>query len=156
MLGELLEMLADGLGTTSTNRSRSKSSCRHCGKIAFLVIAGIVGAVIYFQPQLASENIVKAEAKSLCHDDNFVAEGKDTWDNDLQYATKEIQDPIATECTVTSAGRDGKFGTSDDIIAQNRNLHVSKIVGKEIGAGAKQFFKGVMDGLTSKDEQTTE
>ena len=33
MLGELLEMLADGLGTTSTNRSRSKSSCRHCGKI---------------------------------------------------------------------------------------------------------------------------
>ena len=160
---ELLEALADGFsGGGSRDRRNGHNykgsvSCKHCGKIAFLVVAAIVAGMIYIQPQWGTEEVVKKEARLYCHETDYTGAGKDSWDNDLRYEIQEIENEktIASECTVTSAGRDGKFGTGDDIVATDRNIHVAKVVAREVGEGTKQFFKGLIDGLKS-DEQPAE
>ena len=107
----------------------------------------------YFWPVWQTEEVVAEEAKWLCHGKQGKHPGEihpmkiDAWDVTLQYHTEESEDPIATLCTVTSAGRDGEFGTDDDIIGENINYHKTKIISKWAGSKAKDAISGFTEGV---------
>lgn len=57
-----------------------------------------------------------------------------------------------TTTTLISAGRDGVFDTSDDIMKHKIDYNKSRIIGKWIGQKGKQFTKGLIDGIKDRSE----
>ena len=51
---------------------------------------------------------------------------------------------------MSSAGRDGKHGTSDDIVGVDVDINKSRAVGKWIGGKTKEGVKGLIDGVLGK------
>lgn len=156
-IGDLFEGIGSLFGGASSRGGVSsngrKPSCRHCGKVAFLVIAGIIGGVVYMMPKWETEaaisdteEIVATAARTACAaEDDVYDKVADAWDTTLQYTKTEIEEPvIATVCTVVSAGPDGKFETGDDISIEARNLHKAKMAGKWTKQKLKEFAEGAM------------
>ena len=128
----------------------SSKPYKHRGKVAFLVIVGVLGGVYYLYqhvaPKIRTDQRVKHHARLLCHPpDKGFRKGVDGWGVTLKYVTEEIEDPYATKCTVTSAGRDGEFGTEDDIVAVNHDYHKTKIVAESLKNGAKSLWKSIIE-----------
>lgn len=152
----MIEIIEALIGSSSSSSSGKRMKCPHCGKIAFVVIVAIIAGLIYIQPQWATENTVARHAKSLCHRADFKPNGVDSWDIPLAYKTEEVEEPLATKCTVTSAGRDGEFITDDDIVSVDFDMHVSRSVGKWAGEKAKSAVGAFMEGFKAgspKDEE---
>lgn len=153
MIADLIEGAAHLLSAIISGAD-SNTTCKHCGKIAFLVIVGVVVGVVYFWPVMQTQQLVAEQAKHLCHGVekkhpfNRLRREMDAWDVTLDYQRVSIEDPISTKCIVTSAGRDQEFGTGDDIIGENVDYHKTKIVSKWLGTKASDAVEGFVDGVT--------
>lgn len=141
IIGEMIEAIGSSSGS---RRSNDKFRCPHCGKIAFLVIAAIVVGLIYVWPAWSTKAIVQQEVTDMCNGVEITPK-QDGWGKDMEYKAEEITDPLATQCTVRSAGRDGQFNTEDDITKVDHNIHVAKSVGRWAGNRAADAAKGFME-----------
>lgn len=111
------------------------------------VIFAVQGYRYYMTPQWDTEELVKEEVKLLLK--NGKAEEKDdAWGNTMVYHY-EAQPKVLT-AIVVSNGRDGEFGTDDDIAELARDYNKSRIIGEWAGSKVKEGFKGFLDGLKKK------
>ena len=152
MIDDFADMFGTLFGGSSSRRKGKK--CKNCGKIWFVAIIGTIVGIYYLHqymaPKVRTEQRVEHHARLLCHPpkDGF-RKGLDGWGIPMRYATEEIEDPFATKCTVTSAGRDGEFDTGDDLVAVNHNYHKAKIVGDWAGNKLKDGAKGLWNAITN-------
>lgn len=75
---------------------------------------------------------------------------QDAWGHDLQYSV--VADPTHINALVVSPGPDGRLNTTDDVQGSKQNLNKSRIVGEWTSTKAKEFFKGIWDGINKKSE----
>jgi len=149
MLEALVELVGGLLSPNGGNSNSSSGKCNHCGKVVFIVIVFVICfgyfAYQYAAPKIETINLIEKHSKLLCHppEDGF-RQALDGWDVPLRYNKEEIDDPLATKCTVTSAGRDNKFDTDDDQYHISYDIHKAKIVGKWAKETAKDVWKGII------------
>ncbi len=146
MIDEIFELLGEiSIGSKSRRKERR---CQHCGKIAFGVVALVLGFVFYMFPVWETNGIVADESKALCSVNEYPGNGNDAWGNELVYRTFEVEQPyLATKCEVRSAGRDAEYMTDDDIIKTVQTIHVSRTVGRAAGEKARGLMSEFMDAV---------
>jgi hypothetical protein len=128
--------------------------------LGFIFIAGLL-IVIYFVTidKIKTEKIVKETAKVNMDDlpENTMLTKFDAWGRPLRFSRTIVSENAISQ-TVTSAGKDGKFDTTDDISHTDIDLNKSRLVGRYIGSRVKEFSKGIVEGSKEKsrfDKMTT-
>ncbi len=111
---------------------------------SFLIIIGAAFLSKLNERKEAQLALEKATLAQL--DTEAIVEMKDYYGTNFRF------DKTATEECVTvigaSAGPDHIFGNEDDISCTKRNYNNSRIVGKWVSKKSKEFFKGVISGIT--------
>jgi hypothetical protein len=79
---------------------------------------------------------------------NSFVDVKDWWGNPIRIS-RTIDNDVITY-TATSAGRDQKFDTNDDISRNRITVNYAKKIGSAVGAASKQFVSGFTEGLEKK------
>jgi hypothetical protein len=121
-------------------------------------VLGLVGFLVYdaYNPtkntQILCDNIARNMAdKDPFKDDEdegpYLLE-KDGWDNPIRYfrAIDEGDADVVLH-EIRSSGADGILNTSDDLVAESKSQNLAKSIGKTVGSGAKEFVKGVWNGI---------
>ncbi len=111
---------------------------------SFLIIIGAAFLSKLNERKEAQLALEKATLAQL--DTEAIVEMKDYYGTNFRF------DKTATEECVTvigaSAEPDHIFGNEDDISCTKRNYNNSRIVGKWVSKKSKEFFKGVISGIT--------
>lgn len=81
-------------------------------------------------------------ANGYCFDDRI-----DWWGNKLCISRVSNKERTEIVYRAISAGRDGEFGTDDDLSKLKTDSNNSKIIGKYVGEKAVQFSKGLKEGV---------
>ena len=113
----------------------------------------IVKEVMAYNAIASTKKLVDSEAKhylSLVNKDEEYEGKQDVWGQPLKYEGSVEEDCIIV--AVRSAGPDGSFDTSDDIVAVRQDLNKSKLVGKWAGKRIKEAASGLWQGLKSKSD----
>ena len=76
--------------------------------------------------------------------------GPDAWGRQMKY--NRIVTPYYVTHIASSAGKDGVFGNDDDIIGTDTDHNVSKMAGNIVANQSKQFGKGLIDGIKTKNK----
>ena len=122
--------------------------------VVFVLLAlMVIGGTIYslYNPVTRTTETVKKLVKSHCSHGvqaNGIIGDEDAWGNNLKASYVETK--YRKTYTVSSAGRDGKHGTSDDIVGVDVDINKSRAVGKWIGGKSKEGVKGLIDGVLGK------
>jgi hypothetical protein len=124
------------------------------GVVAFFLVVCLfasIGAYMYLtrherhtREQVAA--LVKTPMDDL--DQTATLTQRDAWGNELHFS--RLATKTYVQQTIVSAGKDGKFGTDDDIRGEDIDWNKSRIVGKWVGNKAKEFVKGLKDGEESQ------
>lgn len=124
-----------------------------------LVVAGLAVGWVVVQKTMAynaiasTKKLVESEAKhylSFVNKDEEYERKQDAWVQPLEYKGSVEEDCIIA--VVRSAGPDGSFDTSDDIVGIRQDLNKSKLVGKWAGKRIKETASGFWEGLKSKSD----
>lgn len=100
----------------------------------------------YFTVVKLEEATTVAKRQDLA--DGFCFEDRiDWWGNSLCISRLPNKERTAIVYTAFSAGKDGKYGTDDDLSRSKVDLNKSKRIGKWTGDKAVQFSKGLKEGL---------
>lgn len=126
------------------------------GFIVFIIL--VVGCKFLYKEVVAHNRAQKTKsfASALVHSDlsdlpdSHELTACDFWGKPLQYQRLVGKNQITH--VVSSAGRDGIFDTSDDIIAKNVDNNYSKIIGSTIMDQAVEFGKGLKEGWGHKNQ----
>ena len=135
-----------------------KSELRLSLFIILVIAAGIgIGIactwVVLEQEREYTKKLVDSEAKhylSFANKDEEYEGKQDAWGRPLEYEGSVEEDRIIV--SVRSAGPDGSFDTSDDIVSVRQDLNKSKLVGKWAGKRIKEAGSGLWQGLKSKSD----
>ena len=69
----------------------------------------------------------------------------DPWGNQLD--SNLVVEELSNSAVVRSAGKDGTFGTGDDILFAETDVHIRKSLARGIEGGARSFGKGLAGGM---------
>lgn len=120
------------------------------GWLAAFTVAAIVGVIILAHAltknKRETEQLAKELARTQMDDlpDSAVLSSNDAWGNPMKF--QRVATELQVTQIITSAGEDGKFGTSDDIQKEDTDLNKSRIFGKWVSSRTKEFVKGLKDG----------
>lgn len=108
-----------------------------------LPIAGIRYMITH--KTVKTEEIAQTKANEVLSTKEEGKVAKDAWGNPLQIVYSESAE--LRQATVTSGGKDEKFGTEDDIVKVATDLNKSRLVGQWVGKKSVEFSKGVASGI---------
>jgi len=129
--------------------------------VLFSVLVGVsIWAISYNVPRWKTEQSLPhmaLDAKaSRCTQEDFMAiqNGnaplQDGWGRDVGF--KKIVEQELIAYVFCSSGRDGEFGTEDDIEASKLDWNKSRIIGKWLGKKSKETFIGLKEGFNAPSE----
>jgi len=113
------------------------------------LIVAMVGCAIWF---LVPNKYERTRATALqvisrASDDNLPDScevDKDAWGHPMRYT--RIPNAYQLTQVVTSAGRDGIFGTEDDEVVSETEYNWSRTAGRFVAEKSKDFVRGMVDG----------
>ncbi len=128
------------------------------GQIAICVLVVLITAVLIniLVPQISTGTRLERAAVTAKVDD--VDDGTcfeditDWWGNEVCISRVNDREKNVVIYTAISAGRDGEFGTDDDLSKVRRDYNKSKIIGKWAGKKFKQGVLGWYEGLKEKSK----
>lgn len=116
---------------------------------ALLFMIGLVSFYFWMFPVWQTNTILKRAVSSNQEIAVFDGWGK-------QIKTEKIDTPYAIGFIAISSGRDGLFGTQDDLRAERIDLNKTKLVGKYAGERVKRMAGGFWEGLFTPDKFKSE
>lgn len=127
-------------------------SLKHIGPvlavIATIGLFSLLGYMLYLDSFVQStRDIVRSTAHNRALEklpEQCTLQQVDAWGRPLKYERAGTSMQIVH--VVTSAGRDGEFGTEDDIVGHDVDTNLSRLAGKMIADQAKEFGKGLKEG----------
>lgn len=119
-----------------------------------MAVAAIMMLVSYYRPysktdealHMALSQVVKLDSPPQSMELDIV----DGWESRVLFKFKK--EPKRLTYTVISRGPDKIEGTNDDITKESIDNNVSRIIGEWTADKAREFFKGVRDGLGKKSK----
>ena len=129
-------------------------------RIKFMVAIGIafvlfmIGSCIYERPYSQTKETIHnalAKLEKLDNPPERLTLGEtDAWGNPLVFYYSA--EKTALSYKVVSPGPDGKEGTADDISETYVDYNLSRMAGKWTAEKAREFVKGVKDGLKTESK----
>ena len=108
------------------------------------LIFGFLVIVLYLNQEYQNFNTVERYCIEVLKTGDLISQ-PDYFGNPVQSAFEQNTDyKIAS---VASAGKDGKFGTNDDLVVTRKDWNKSRITGEWVGKKSKEFTKGLIEGL---------
>lgn len=121
-------------------------------------ILAIISIIVYLRPGMITDDaIARAMQNVLTLEDPpayLELPEKDYWGNPL--ILRFSKDSYTMKFKVISLGPDGIEGTEDDRFQEHEDHNVSRAIGAGMASRAKEFFKGVKEGLESKSKYEAE
>ena len=111
--------------------------------VVFSAIIAIVTGVVYFRPVAVTKQAIASEMRHgvlATERPSGELSTVDGWGRPLVYEVDVTEERIVH--VVASAGRDGKFGTDDDIVETKQDLNKSRLAGRYAKSRFKEFVKG--------------
>lgn len=84
--------------------------------------------------------------------DGLMPELRDIYGQSLRF--NRTEDDYGITQKVSSAGPDGVWDTTDDIVCEDTDLNKSKLLGQWAGQKSKEFIKGFKNPLPSRFKST--
>lgn len=125
------------------------------------IAISIILVIMYFLWQIVFPSIVTQSrlneavrvAKSTDLDNGYVFESKkDWWGNPIKISRAPNEARTVIFYTAISPGKDGMYGTADDLTSTIAEFNKSRIAGKWTGEKSVQFFKGLKEGIKQKNK----